>query len=78
MTQRRANATDADVQTAIQALDTAPKLIGARGWPPASSGLNMPGLYAWWVDAAGAVDVSEGLAGEVAAGLIYAGQAGAT
>ena len=78
MTQRRANATDAEVQTAIQALDTAPKLIGARGWPPASSGFNMPGLYAWWVDAAGAVDVSEGLAGEVAAGLIYAGQAGAT
>lgn len=37
-----------------------------------------PGLYAWWVDASGARALSEGLAHRIEAGLIYAGQAGAT
>jgi hypothetical protein len=37
-----------------------------------------PGLYSWWVDAAGAAELSEGLGTRVEPGLIYAGQAGAT
>jgi hypothetical protein len=37
-----------------------------------------PGLYSWWVDESGAVDLAAGLEHPVAAGLIYAGQAGAT
>jgi hypothetical protein len=37
-----------------------------------------PGLYSWWVDAAGAADLGEGLDAPVEPGLIYAGQAGAT
>ena len=41
-------------------------------------GLEQPGLYSWWVDAAGAREVSTGLGAEVAPGRIYAGQAGAT
>lgn len=41
-------------------------------------GLQVPGLYSWWVDEAGAADLSRGLGQPVAAGLIYAGQAGAT
>ncbi len=36
------------------------------------------GLYSWWVDEAGAGDLSRGLGFPVAAGLIYAGLAGAT
>jgi hypothetical protein len=37
-----------------------------------------PGLYSWWVDPNGAVDLSTGLGEPVDAGLIYAGLAGAT
>lgn len=37
-----------------------------------------PGLYSWWVDDAGASDLTVGLGGHVKAGLIYVGQAGAT
>jgi len=40
--------------------------------------LNEPGLYSWWVDEAGARDLSAGLGAPVAAGLVYLGQAGAT
>lgn len=39
---------------------------------------DQPGLYAWWVNAAGAQGLSEGLGHLVPPGLIYAGQAGAT
>jgi hypothetical protein len=41
-------------------------------------GLLVPGLYSWWVDDRGAADLSAGLGLPVSAGLIYAGQAGAT
>ena len=41
-------------------------------------GLNVPGLYSWWVDAAGAHDLSAGLGQPLDSGLIYAGLAGAT
>ena len=51
-----------------------PQDLFARG----PDGLQVPGLYSWWVDAAGAADLSRGLGMQVAAGLIYAGQAGAT
>ncbi|SUF09238.1 MULTISPECIES: DUF6884 domain-containing protein [Rhodococcus] len=37
-----------------------------------------PGLYSWWVDAAGADDLTVGLDLPIAPGLIYAGLAGAT
>jgi hypothetical protein len=39
---------------------------------------NEPGLYSWWVDAAGAEALSSGLGHEVRPGLIYAGRAGGT
>lgn len=37
-----------------------------------------PGLYSWWVDAAGAADLTAGLGTRIEPGLIYAGLAGAT
>lgn len=37
-----------------------------------------PGLYSWWVDAAGADDLTVGLCQAIRPGLIYAGLAGAT
>ena len=38
----------------------------------------VPGLYSWWVDLPGATELTLGLGHKVDAGLIYAGQAGAT
>jgi hypothetical protein len=40
--------------------------------------LKVPGLYSWWVDDAGAADLSRGLELPLPPGLIYAGLAGAT
>jgi hypothetical protein len=42
------------------------------------TGLRSPGLYSWWVDEGGAVDLADGLGFDVRPGLIYAGLAGAT
>lgn len=42
------------------------------------AGLRMPGLYSWWIDEAGARELSLGLGNLVEPGLIYAGLAGAT
>lgn len=42
------------------------------------SKLDAPGLYSWWVDEAGAADLTRGLGHHTAPGLIYAGLAGAT
>lgn len=41
-------------------------------------GQDGPGLYSWWVDTAGAAELTTGLAHPVEEGLIYAGAAGAT
>ncbi|MGE4426993.1 MAG: DUF6884 domain-containing protein [Solirubrobacteraceae bacterium] len=38
----------------------------------------VPGLYSWWVDDVGAAALSRGTGHDVAPGLIYVGQAGAT
>lgn len=43
-----------------------------------SPDLDLPGLYSWWVDADGGRELSRGLGHDIAPGLIYAGQAGAT
>ncbi len=51
-----------------------PQELLSRG----NQGLTVPGLYSWWVDDRGAGDLSWGLGHPVPAGLIYAGQAGAT
>ncbi len=71
-----------DAWMAIAALDEAPALVAAREWPADVSCLDRPGLYVWWVDEAGAAELTRGLglgAGqELPAGRIYAGQAGAT
>jgi hypothetical protein len=52
----------------------APGEFIARG--PAD--LRVPGLYSWWIDSAGAADLSAGLELSLDPGLIYAGLAGAT
>jgi hypothetical protein len=67
-----------DVVAALQALDVAPRIVPASGWPGELEGLREAGLYSWWVDAEGAAELSEGLELPLAAARIYAGQAGAT
>jgi hypothetical protein len=51
-----------------------PEAFARRG----KATVDRPGLYSWWVDQAGAVDLSRGLGLLVECGLIYAGLAGAT
>ena len=76
-----------DAWTALDDLDVSPALVPAGEWPDglAEAGvtcLDRPGLYAWWVDEAGAADLTRGLAPgrdlTVEAGRIDLGQAGAT
>ena len=67
-----------DAWTALDDLDVSPALVPASEWPAGVSGLDRPGLFAFWVDDAGAADLSRGLDLPFAAGRIYAAQAGAT
>jgi hypothetical protein len=81
-----------DAWTALDDLDVSPVLVPASEWPAglAAAGaagagddvLDRPGLYAWWVDEAGAADLTRGLAPgrdlTVDPGRINLGQAGAT
>ena len=48
-----------------------------RDFPRGHAEVRTAGLYAWWVDEAGAADLSAVLGAPIA-GLIYAGQAGAS
>ena len=69
---------ECDARAAIADLDESPTIVPARAWPAGLACLDQPGLYVWWVDDAGAADLSRGLGLAVAPGRIYAGQAGAT
>jgi hypothetical protein len=51
--------------------------VPASKFPRASDEVGLPGLYAWYVDEAGAAELSAGLGAPIVPGLIYAGQAGA-
>ncbi len=75
---RRQLATQGEVRRALRDLDGAPMRIAARDWPGSLHGLDEVGLYSWWVDAAGARDLSLGLGHRLRSGRIYAGQTGAT
>jgi len=52
---------------------TLEEVLASRG-----AGLRTVGMYSWWVDEAGAADLSAGLGQEIQPGIIYAGLAGAT
>jgi hypothetical protein len=62
--------------------DVTPLLDERNAVPPAEflaagrAAAARPGLYSWWVDQAGAHDLSAGLGHRVAPGLAYAGRAG--
>jgi hypothetical protein len=67
-----------DAWTALDDLDGSPTLVPGREWAAGAGGLDRPGLFAFWVDEAGAADLSRGLDLPLEAGRIYVGQAGAT
>ena len=75
---RRRGASARELHDALMTLDTTPVLIAARDWPATLTGLNGPGLYAWWADEPGARMLATGLGVQLPAGRIYAGQTGAT
>ena len=66
------------IEATLRALRYDPHRVSAADWPGDLTGLGVPGLYSWWTDEPGAHDLSEGLGHAVSAGLIYAGQTGAT
>ena len=68
---------DDPVDAASSDLLSAGKRVLARDFPRAGDPVGHPGLYAWFVDVEGAAQLARGLGLPVAAGLIYAGQAGA-
>ena len=76
--QRRRRATPREVRHAIRDLDGSPVRVAAIDWPGRLRGLDVPGLYSWWVDQPGARMLSTGLGHPVDPGRIYAGQTGAT
>src|SRR5438128_1772434 len=66
-----------NVASAIERLTDPINRVVCSKYPGTLEGLDQPGLYTWWIDCTGAADLSAGLGHSVAAGLIYAGQAGA-
>ncbi|MGB0871559.1 MAG: GIY-YIG nuclease family protein [Solirubrobacterales bacterium] len=66
------------VQTAYAAVCDSPTLFDASDWPEVFEGLAKSGLYSWWVDTAGARQLSEGIDARVKKGCLYFGQAGGT
>ena len=67
-----------DAWTALDDLDAAPVLVPASQWPAGVTSLDRPGLFAFWVDEAGAADLPAGLDLPLEAGRVLVGQAGAT
>lgn len=67
-----------DAWTALDDLDAAPALVPASEWPAGVTCLDRPGLFAFWVDEAGAGDLARGLDLPVDPGRVFVGQAGAT
>jgi len=67
-----------ELEAALQALDGHPHRIRLSEWPGDLAGLDIPGLYAYWVRTAGAADLARGLDAQISTGRVYVGQAGAT
>jgi hypothetical protein len=76
--QRRRHCTPEETAAALLVLQAGADRIAAASWPGTLDGLDQPGLYSWWVDGAGADDLTRGLGMPVRAGRIYAGLTGAT
>jgi len=75
---RQQHANEDEVAAAIRDLDEVPHIVHAARWPDDLSDLDIPGLYSWWVDRAGAANLSAGLGTQITEGRIYAGLTGAT
>lgn len=75
---RRRRASSAELDGALDALDRHPTLIPVCDWPPANEAIDLPGMYTWWVDTAGARTLSSAIGVQIPAGRIYAGLTGAT
>jgi len=78
MTERRKAATEAELAAALEHLAESPDRISAKDWPAHFAGIDGPGMYSWWVDERGGVDLTEGLGEPITQGRIYAGLTGAT
>jgi hypothetical protein len=75
---REQTCSNLDIERALLALGETSERVRASRWPGALEGLDLPGLYSWWTDQAGAELLTAGLEQSVVTGRIYAGQTGAT
>lgn len=74
-----ATANGLDITALVNALSDSTRAVSPAELRASSrAALSRPGLYTWWVDDAGADDLSHALGHLVRPGLIYAGLAGAT
>lgn len=76
MVKRRDTADAAELLSGLQ--DEAQAVTPVQFLTTGGSESASPGLYSWWVDKDGALDLSRGLGHPILPGLIYAGLAGAT
>jgi hypothetical protein len=68
-----------DITTLVNYLSDSTRTVSPAELRASSrAALSSPGLYSWWVDDAGADDLSRALSAPVRPGLVYAGLAGAT
>ncbi len=65
------------VDLAVAALDRQEASVPLNSYRDLTD-VDRPGMYAWWIDAKGADDLTAGLGRPVTSGRIYVGQAGAT
>lgn len=68
-----------EIKFFVAALKEESSAISPRDFLEAGSdGRKFPGLYSWWVDEEGALELADGLGHHISKGMIYAGLAGAT
>jgi hypothetical protein len=68
-----------DIKTLVASLRDESSAMPPKNFIAAGSGgRRLPGLYSWWVDGDGALELTDALECDLTAGLIYVGLAGAT
>lgn len=68
-----------DIESLVASLRDESSAVSPKEFLAAgSNGRKSPGLYSWWVDTEGALELTGGLGYRVSTGMIYAGLAGAT
>ena len=74
----REEVTNVAVEQAVACLADPGRAAAGEDWDFQRQDLEVPGLYAWWVDGPGVAELAQGLDMPLPQNLIYVGEAGAT